>query len=218
LSKEGSFKTAHPGKIEFQGGFNPFIDGKVCVKQVYERKEGSAAIVRLKGRDELEKLSAECNCLRWASILLDLTYQFINREVEKRGKLSLPIPILRFPCSMIAIVRDSSKEKVFLVEEWFDLVDGPPFHKYLGNRFLEPCVPSTASPKAHQIADFLLFAQHVQWEKTGGLAFTSDYQGAGDILTDPQITSNPRITSKPQITSNSEPYVLPIFCSLEQSY
>lgn len=189
--KEGSFKTAHPGKIEIQGGVNPFTDGNVCVKQVYERKDGSATIIRLKGRHELEKLSAECNCLKWATILLDLTYQFTNREVKKRGEPPLPILSLRFTCSMIAIVQDSSKEKVFLVEEWFDLVGGPPFYKYLDNRFLEPSVPPTAHPKAHQVADFLAFAQHVQWEKTCNLAFTSDYQGTGDILTDPQITSNP---------------------------
>ena len=92
---------------------------------------------------------------------------------------------------MIAIVWESSKEKVFLVEEWFNPDTGYSFEKYLGNRFLDPCLPPTATPKAYEIAEFLVFAQHVQWEKTCGLAFTSDYQGGGDILTDLQITSNP---------------------------
>lgn len=191
LMKRGACKTAHPGTVHFQGGANPFTDGRVCVKQVYEWKDTSNTIIRLKGRHELEMLSVECNCLRWASILLDLTYQFVNREIEKRGDPPLPIPKLRFPRSMIAIVQDSSMEKVFLIEEWFDLDDEHPFNKYLDNRLPQHCLPDTATHKAHEIAKFLVFAQHVQWEKTGGLVFTSDYQGAGDILTDPQITSNP---------------------------
>jgi hypothetical protein len=206
LMRRGAFKTAHPGEIQFQKGTNPFIDGRVCVKQVYESKEDDATrIIRLRGREELEKLSVECNCLRWASILLDLTYQFVNREVKKKGKPSLHIPELRFTRTMIAIVRQHSKQKVFLVEEWLDLgVDGHRFQKYLSNHFSRSCVPHTAAPEAHTIAEFLIFAQHVQWEKTGCLAFISDYQGAGDLLTDPQITSNM--------------WVLPMFCFLKQSY
>ena len=93
---------------------------------------------------------------------------------------------------MIAIVREASMEKAFLIEEWIALDDSEhPFIKYLGNRFPESCVPPTANAEAHDIADFLIFAQHVQWVESKGLVFTSDYQGAGDILTDPQITSNP---------------------------
>ena len=83
-------------------------------------------------------------------------------------------------------------EKSFLIEEWFNPNDKEqPFVKYLGNRFLEPCVPLTAPPRAREIAEFLSFAQHTQWQKTGLVAFTSDYQGAGEVLTDPEITSNP---------------------------
>ena len=195
----GTFKSAHPGKIQFINGGGPLANGRVCVKQVLERMP-SGAIVRLKGRHELEKLSVECNCLIWASILLDLTYQFIARKIEKMpvgGQLSCPIPViptLRFTRSVIALVREPSMEKAFLVEEWIALDNNEhPFIKYLGNRFPESCVPPTASPEAHNIAEFLVFAQHVQWEKTGGLVFTSDYQGAGSILTDPQITSNPYV-------------------------
>ena len=193
LMRQGSFKTAHPGTIEFQGKTDPFTDGLVCVKQVYELKEDRTTIIRLKGRHELEKLSTECNCLKWASILLDLTYQFIDREVKSRGQPLRPIPMLRFARSMIAIVRESSIEKVFLVEEWLNLDDhsGRKFFKYVGNHIPESCVCPTDPPKAHEVAEFLIFAQHVQWVKTRGLAFTSDYQGAGDVLTDPQITSNP---------------------------
>lgn len=91
---------------------------------------------------------------------------------------------------MIAIVWESSIEKVFLIEEWLK-PDEHKFLKYMGNQFPQSCLHETDPPEAHEIAEFLVFAQHVQWEKTSGLAFTSDYQGAGDVLTDPQITSNP---------------------------
>jgi Alpha-kinase family len=193
LMRQGSFKTAHPGIIEIRGETNPFTEGLVCVKQVYEWKDDGITILRLKGRHELEMLSMECNCLIWASILLDLTYQFINHEVMKRGQPSRPIPVLRFARSMIAIVRENSMEKVFLIEEWLNLDDrsGRKYLKYLGNHFPESCVRPTDPPEAHELAEFLIFAQHVQWKKTGGRVFTSDYQGAGDILTDPQITSKP---------------------------
>ena len=45
---KGSFKMAHPREILFQGGENPFTDRRVCVKQVYEPKEGGTAILRLR--------------------------------------------------------------------------------------------------------------------------------------------------------------------------
>jgi len=192
-SHKGTFKTAHPGAVSFKETVDPdlFPSGKVCVKQVFE-KLPDGGIIRLKGRHELERLSVECNCLIWASLLLDLTYKFIDREAGRWGDLSRPIPTLRFTRSMIVIVRESTMEKAFLIEEWLDPDDEErPFVKYLGNRFLEPCVPSTAPTRAHEIAEFLSFAQHVQWQKTSGLAFTSDYQGAGEVLTDPEITSNP---------------------------
>src|SRR5260221_3263044 len=84
-------------------------------------------------------------------------------------------------------------EKVFLIEEWLnqDNHSRHKFLKYVGNHFPQSCVDSTEPPEAHQVTKFLIFAQHVQWIKSSGLAFTSDYQGAGDVLTDPQITSNP---------------------------
>jgi hypothetical protein len=99
---------------------------------------------------------------------------------------------------MIAIVQDSSIEKAFLVEEWIDTNNGErPFIKYIDNRFPQPCVSLSAPPKACETADFLVFAQHVQWEKSLLSAFTSDYQGVGKLLTDPQITSNPYVPSFP---------------------
>src|SRR5258708_31179223 len=46
-----------------------------------------------------------------------------------------------------------------------------------------PCIPFSSLPRVHDIADFLAFAQHVQWTKSHFSAFTSDYQGVGNLLT-----------------------------------
>lgn len=197
LMRMGSFKTSHPGKLQLVDDNSelPFTNGTVCVKQMYERKQnsGNGAISRLKGHLELNALLIECNCLKWASILMDLTYQFIAREVKTRGQPPHPIPMLRFTRAMIAVVRDLPTPKAFLVEEWINTDgDDHQFIKYLNNRVphhISDLAPQP--PKAREITDFLIFVQHVQWMKSQYLAFTSDYQGAGNLLTDPQITSNP---------------------------
>jgi hypothetical protein len=208
--RQGSFKTAHPGTIEFdakQLETSPFAENRVCAKQMYQRNEKTSAIMRMRAREELKSFIIEADCFRWASILLDLTYQFIAREVKTRGKAPRPIPYLRWARAMIAIVKDS--EKVWLIEEWLDIDDRErPFAKYIDNRFANPCIPEMAPPKARETADFLVFAQHVQWEKTQFIAFTSDYQGVGDILTDPQITTNPYVVPdfsfNPLLTFNQQ--------------
>jgi hypothetical protein len=127
---------------------------------------------------------------------MDLTYQFIAREVKKRGEPPCPIPTLRFTRAMIAVVLDLPTSKTFLVEEWINTDEGDNrFVKYLNNRVPHQISDSVSqAPKAREITEFLIFAQHVQWEKSHHLAFTSDYQGAGDLLTDPQIMSNPYVS------------------------
>jgi len=191
--QRGTFKTAHPGSVHLVGGGHlpRFTSGQVCVKQLYE-KGNHGGIGRMKGRHELSRLSDECNTLRWASILLDLTYQFIAREIKTRGQPFYPMPELRFTSVMIAIVQNP--EKAYLVEEWIDTeYDEVPFTKYINNNSAESLIPSSAPEAVQNIANFLVFAQHVQWEKTNFSAFTSDYQGAGALLTDLQIISNPYV-------------------------
>ena len=84
LMQMGSFKTSHPGKIQLDDNSALlFANGTVCVKQMYEWKgnSGNGTISRLKGHLELNALLVKCNCLKWGSILLDLTYQFIACNV-----------------------------------------------------------------------------------------------------------------------------------------
>ena len=194
----GRFKTAHPGWVEITDKghtpddvLSPFIDKTVCAKQLYEKRERDGAIKRVGGRYELSAFVEECNRVRWASILLDLTYQFIEREIERGGRPDFAIPKLRYTRAMIAIVLDDSKEKAFFVEEWIETDEGDrQFQKYVNNRHATSCVPIGAPPKVHYLAEFLLFSQHVQWEKTKMMVFVSDYQGEGGLLTDPQITTD----------------------------
>jgi len=93
---------------------------------MYERKgnSGNGAILRLKGNLELDALLVECNCVKWASILLDLTYQFVAHKVKTRGQLPYPILMLRFTRVMIALIHNLPAPKAFLVEEWISTDDG----------------------------------------------------------------------------------------------
>jgi len=195
--EKGAFKTSHPGmiKLDDETTLSPFTNGRVCVKQMYQKRPNDDMIRRAIGRHDLGAFSVECNCHRWASILLDLTYKFIAREINTRGEPPFHIPKLRFTHVMIAIVQDTSIEKTFLIEEWIYPDEKEcPFTKYIDNRIPAPCVPFLSSPRVHEIAEFLAFAQHVQWTKSHFSAFTSDFQGAGSLLTDPQITSNPFVS------------------------
>ena len=95
---------------------------------------------------------------------------------------------------MVALVKNATKEKAFLVEEWIntDEIDNV-YTKYITNRHSQSIVPLGAPQNMHDIASFLVFAQHVQWQKTHHLVFTLDYQGAGLLLSDPQIISKPYV-------------------------
>ncbi|KAG0707575.1 hypothetical protein DFH29DRAFT_1076282 [Suillus ampliporus] len=46
----------------------------------------------------------------------------------------------------------------------------------------------------YDLALFFTFTQHVQYVKTRGLAFISDYQGSFELLTDPQILTHPTVS------------------------
>ncbi|KZT53343.1 kinase-like protein, partial [Calocera cornea HHB12733] len=76
----------------------------------------------------------------------------------------------------------------YLVEEMIEDVAKGGFVKYLHN---SSAIPRMLSGEEGRISAFLSFSQHVQFVRTGGLAYISDYQGAGGLLTDPQVITNP---------------------------
>lgn len=173
-SLKGTFKTAHPGRVLFPTEDIPdCFNQKICVKQLYWQKSVGGPITRYRGDDEYRKLVKELICLDWATILLDLTYKFIEVAVEEYGEPFGGIPKLRFVRTMLA--KDTQSNKHFLVEEWLEESFG--FIKYINNGHPVSCVQADAPKEAHQIAEFLCFAQHVQYNQTNGLAYTSDYQG-----------------------------------------
>lgn len=171
----GAFKTSHKGKVTLDEPTNSKLWNKtLCVKQLYHRGP-DGGIKRRPGRSEAETLFQECRCLDWAAILLKITYNFISDQVAALGAPLFEIPQLRFVHSAFAVSNDS-KEKSFLIEEWIDASEDP-FLKYINNSMAVSCVPGNAAPHIHERAEFLCFAQHVQWRNTGYLAFTSDFQG-----------------------------------------
>jgi len=193
---KGRFKTAHPGwvKLDATPDLPPFTNQKVCIKQIY-RQRTNRAIARVSGHEELGAFVEKFNCVQWASILLDMTYQFVVRKIVKRGEPPYPIPELQYTRAMVVIIQGDS-EKAFIVEELIYSDKGedePQFRKYIDNCNPKSLLHIAEPTKAHTIAYFLLFSQHFQWQKTHMGAFVSDYQGAGGLLTDPQITSNPYV-------------------------
>ena len=166
--------------------------------------------------DELPKLHREANTLYWAKALLTMTYDFIDCAIASADPPPFDIPRLRFVEAGLALahsqptnVSDKSQfagtlvSGVFLLEE---LIEGGSavFTKFIHNM---DCGPSLdEDEQGYDVAEFLAFTQHVQYIKTGKLAFISDYQGrwssltehwltifigSTTLLTDPQILTDP---------------------------
>ena len=171
---KGAFKTAHPGFIipDPNGVLPPPLSGKICIKQVYFSGEGGV-VKRYRPTEEQTFIHSEVCCLDWAKILLDLTYQFVETQQEDKGDFPGIIPKLRF---VEAAIAECDLGKIFLVEEWID-TSTKPFMKYINNGRAVSCVPQHASEEVQNIANFLCFAQHVQYQVTKKTIFTSDYQG-----------------------------------------
>ncbi|KAG2128765.1 uncharacterized protein EDB93DRAFT_1108907 [Suillus bovinus] len=55
---------------------------------------------------------------------------------------------------------------------------------------------STVTPLdyGYDLVEFFVFTQHVQYVKTGKLAFISNYQGSTALLTNPQILTHPSVS------------------------
>ncbi|CAK5279012.1 unnamed protein product [Mycena citricolor] len=74
-----------------------------------------------------------------------------------------------------------------------ELIESP-FVKFVHNRAPIPHLAPTHP--LFYVAEFLCFTQHVQYEKSGGLVFISDYQGSESLLSDPQIMTAPDISKE----------------------
>jgi hypothetical protein len=186
--KYGSFKSMREGRINLVPTCPfPMVAGAalVALKQPYmdnpriTDSDSSAipATLALSPNDQAQDLSADALSTQWANSLLRDVYDFIT-EYNKHTNTAYPeeIPQFRFVTVGLAITTfPSEKKEVFLVEELIQQEEDGPWRKYINNNSSRPCNFSDNKNKLR--AEFLSFCQHVQYWRTGRLAFTSDFQG-----------------------------------------
>jgi len=143
--------------------------------------------IRYSTTDELKKVFYKANILYWAKALMKMTYDFINHTVGKAKELPpFEIPCIWFveACLVLAYSAQATKRLngprlgtvsiAYLAEKEIKSDDG--FIKYIHNGDCTP-IPEPHEP-GYNIALFLAFTQHVQYFKTGSLAYmytVSDY-------------------------------------------
>ncbi|EIN12503.1 hypothetical protein PUNSTDRAFT_130763 [Punctularia strigosozonata HHB-11173 SS5] len=192
---DGSFKTAHLGRVLSVISGDTLIKeltGDICVKQFFWGANGGAVRKRYRGLSELSMVYLELICVEWASALLDMVYMFMKRE-DSKNDIGIPpfdVPQMAFVKAALAICHLGKEEKILIIEQMIpQSVDGENFFLYIHNGSAIPTMFD--DPGLIERAEFLAFAQHVQWLKTEGEVFISDLQGGRTLLTDPQIMTNP---------------------------
>lgn len=177
--KYGTFKGAARAKIQ-----PSIFDGStiVCAKYAYYLKKspttGKMVKIAYNPMTQLSRLEMEVRCIQWGQALLDLVFIFMNGEIARRGLQKhvgeLQIPSLRFVRTALAISHGRAEQAVYMLEEFID-TENVKFVKYINNDSPVPRI--FANPEDDHRAEFLAFAQHVQYWKTKGLIFVSDFQG-----------------------------------------
>ena len=161
----------------------PIVAGAapVALKQPYMDNPGitdadSSSVIltlSLSPDDQARELSADALSTQWANSLLQDVYDFIS---EHQNHANTEIPQFCFVTVGLAMTTfPSDKKEVFLIEELIRHEEEGPWRKYINNNSSRPCY--FPDNKNRQRAEFLAFCQHVQYWRTGGLAFTSDFQG-----------------------------------------
>ncbi|KAJ7070249.1 hypothetical protein B0H15DRAFT_756137, partial [Mycena belliarum] len=127
----------------------------------------------------------EANLLFWGASIMSFTYSFIDDFISKaKDEPPFDIPRLRFVHAGVAVAHEpvtgnnvanaSSIRRTYLVEEFIN-TEAEQFVKYIHNGDAIPLLAK--DDPFYDIADFLCFTQHVQYFKSGGLVFLSDFQG-----------------------------------------
>ncbi|KAF5324751.1 hypothetical protein D9611_004183 [Ephemerocybe angulata] len=204
---KGAFKTAHEASIlsgyQVSDLTSHFSGLKVVAKRPYNPR--GEAIARLGALDEIESIINECNVHYWATALMITTYRYIASIDSDLGKPPFAVPRLRFVGAGFCFVLfpqgagrgtislkglanatsiSPSIRSSYMLEE---RIEGD-FIKYVHNDDPEPLL-DPEDPE-YNTAVFLCFTQHVQYIQTHKKAFISDYQGAGNLLTDAQIMTS----------------------------
>lgn len=200
----GAFKTVHPGHLNLHDmssvasalGFKK--RQPIAVKRMYyanyvkkqtdftlDDDEGRHyTIGRYSAVDEKCKILVEANMLRFAAALMRMTYAFMDREHQRREEQPpFTIPNVRFVSGAVCLVHGllaselsrgatTTLREVYLVEE---LIGDTEFIKYIHNADAVPMMEE--GEDGRELAEFLCFTQHVQYVKSGELAYISDFQG-----------------------------------------
>jgi hypothetical protein len=204
--KLGTFKVAQLGNLDNHSGDTT----QVCIKQCIRRMPSATAqqtIMVYDNRKQAELLSLEITCSRWANALMGIVYQFADSYPDPP---SLEIPRMSYVATALAIGTENTQQTI-LIEDLIDEVQEGPFVKYINNNSAKPLV-FPGDDERTNVAEFLAFCQHIQYEKTGKLAYVSDFQGTfidslraeqqhtkcycsggRTLLTDPQIITAPYV-------------------------
>ncbi|KIO08753.1 hypothetical protein M404DRAFT_22604 [Pisolithus tinctorius Marx 270] len=203
----GGFKTTHHAYLLLNpvvpSGLGSLPRHPVVLKRPYHG--GDSANKQYKRyvlAQELPLLFQEANILYWAKSLLQMTYEYINLAIRDAADISIPawianIPHLHFVEAGLALVYSTTSKgpstsagsvvAAYLLEERIECGDSK-FMKFIHNvqysSLLKP------DHNTFHIAEFLIFMQHIQYMKTDGLAYISDYQGSTTLLMDPQILTH----------------------------
>jgi len=197
----GAFKTAQLAQLTLSplrcSGIGSSANHNIVLKRPYVDdnyvKPSQPPFTRYVLKDESNLLYREANVLYWAKALLKMTYEFIDCAVEDAdAPPPFEVPRLRFvdaglmlAYSVVTVVDadgtgqpakpSGTVSMMYLAEEFIPISSGEDFVKYIHNGDAIPC--DLFDPKADEIAEFLAFTQHVQYIKTSGQVYISDYQG-----------------------------------------
>jgi hypothetical protein len=201
--QRGAFKAMRKGQIDLLGQLVkqlPFLPTpahapasesgnnnrcRVALKQPYLSNPRTSSdsssvisVLAVSPDNQVKELAADSLSIQWAAALLQDIYEFIVSYHQKHGvKCPVKIPVFWFVTSGLAMTNvpgaEPSNKEVFLIEELIQS-DGP-WKKYINNNSTRPCHFSDHDNRRR--SEFLAFCQHVQYWRTDGLVFTSDFQG-----------------------------------------
>lgn len=179
LAQRGGFKTVHAGKLTLNPvateGLGQIAQQEVVVKRIYQAVQGK--VQRLAFDPEYNLTRREGEALSWAKALWRCFMEFIavkiNEGIELPDPDEFPIFQIRWVDAALVdvIAADTDKRMTLLLEE---RINGK-FHRFIHNT--DPRPMGILGTKEYQVAEFLAFSQHVQWEETEQIAYLSDYQG-----------------------------------------
>ena len=147
----GSFKMALFGHLG-----HPVISDSIsiCIKQCWYLWKVSGACLLYDNPTQIVKLSAHINCLCWASALMGMVYDFVNKHIQTHSQPSFMIPRMHFVKNALATI--NTTHNMYMVEEVINEAVHGTFVKYIGNGSVKP-YKFLNGPTAYW-AEFLAFS------------------------------------------------------------